>query len=44
MLFMYVNLQGEEENVGRIGLTIVLSGVLGAILAGIWLDKTKKYK
>lgn len=35
---------GEEEKAGFIGLTIVLAGVLGAILAGIWLDKTKAFK
>ncbi|GFO46731.1 feline leukemia virus subgroup c receptor-related protein 2 [Plakobranchus ocellatus] len=34
----------EEENAGRIGLTIVLCGIVGAVLAGIWLDKTKKFK
>ncbi|XP_059143439.1 heme transporter FLVCR2-like isoform X2 [Physella acuta] len=34
----------EEENAGRIGLTIILMGVLGAIIAGIWLDKTKTFK
>ncbi|XP_013389952.1 feline leukemia virus subgroup C receptor-related protein 1 isoform X2 [Lingula anatina] len=33
-----------EEHAGRIGLTIVLAGVLGSIVAGIWLDKTKKFK
>ncbi|CAG5116672.1 unnamed protein product [Candidula unifasciata] len=35
---------GEGENAGRIGLTIVLMGVFGSILAGVWLDKTKTYK
>ncbi|GFS09246.1 feline leukemia virus subgroup C receptor-related protein 2 [Elysia marginata] len=36
--------ENEERNAGRIGLTIVLSGIAGAVLAGIWLDKTKKFK
>ncbi|XP_069714500.1 choline/ethanolamine transporter FLVCR2 [Phaenicophaeus curvirostris] len=35
---------GEEVNAGRIGLTIVLSGMVGALIAGIWLDRTKTYK
>ena len=36
--------QGEELNAGRIGLTLVVAGVAGSILAGIWLDKTKFFK
>ncbi|CAH1799530.1 unnamed protein product [Owenia fusiformis] len=36
--------EGEEVNAGRIGLTIVLSGLIGSIVAGVWLDKTKIYK
>ncbi|XP_041353849.1 feline leukemia virus subgroup C receptor-related protein 2-like isoform X2 [Gigantopelta aegis] len=36
--------EGEGENAGRIGLTIILMGVLGAIVAGIWLDRTKMFK
>ncbi|EMP30693.1 Feline leukemia virus subgroup C receptor-related protein 2 [Chelonia mydas] len=38
------NYPGEEVNAGRIGLTIVVSGMAGALLSGIWLDKTKTYK
>lgn len=34
----------EEENAGRIGLTIVLAGIIGAIAAGVWLDRTKSFK
>ena len=37
-------LQGEEENIGRIGLTLVIAGIFGSILAGIWLDRSRKYK
>ncbi|XP_071112995.1 choline/ethanolamine transporter flvcr2a-like isoform X2 [Haliotis cracherodii] len=35
---------GEEVNAGRIGLTIVITGIVGAVLAGIWLDKTRTFK
>ncbi|XP_046583306.1 feline leukemia virus subgroup C receptor-related protein 2-like isoform X4 [Haliotis rubra] len=35
---------GEEVNAGRIGLTIVITGIIGAVLAGIWLDKTRTFK
>ncbi|KAK6170503.1 hypothetical protein SNE40_018883 [Patella caerulea] len=34
----------EEMKAGQIGLTIILSGVAGSILAGIWLDKTRTFK
>ncbi|CAD5118801.1 DgyrCDS7481 [Dimorphilus gyrociliatus] len=34
----------EEIVAGRIGLTLVLAGVAGSIIAGFWLDKTKWYK
>lgn len=36
--------QGEEVNAGRIGLTLVISGMVGSLICGIWLDKTKTYK
>jgi FLVCR family feline leukemia virus subgroup C receptor-related protein len=36
--------QGEEVNAGRIGLTIVIAGMFGAMISGIWLDKSKTYK
>ncbi|XP_038036153.1 choline/ethanolamine transporter FLVCR2 isoform X5 [Anas platyrhynchos] len=35
---------GEEVNAGRIGLTLVLSGMAGALISGLWLDRTKTYK
>ncbi|XP_007472858.1 feline leukemia virus subgroup C receptor-related protein 2 isoform X2 [Monodelphis domestica] len=35
---------GEELNAGRIGLTIIFTGMVGAMISGIWLDKTKTYK
>ncbi|XP_067894530.1 heme transporter FLVCR2 isoform X2 [Heterodontus francisci] len=36
--------EGEELNAGRIGLTIVVSGMVGSIICGLWLDKTRTYK
>ncbi|XP_053553105.1 feline leukemia virus subgroup C receptor-related protein 2 [Bombina bombina] len=35
---------GEEVNAGRIGLTITISGMCGALVTGFWLDRTKTYK
>ncbi|XP_023684257.2 choline/ethanolamine transporter flvcr2a [Paramormyrops kingsleyae] len=35
---------GEEVNAGRIGLTIVIAGMFGSLICGLWLDKTKTYK
>ncbi|KAG9268790.1 feline leukemia virus subgroup C receptor-related protein 2 isoform X1 [Astyanax mexicanus] len=35
---------GEEVNAGRIGLTIVIAGMVGSLICGIWLDKSKTYK
>ncbi|XP_031586826.2 feline leukemia virus subgroup C receptor-related protein 2 isoform X2 [Oreochromis aureus] len=35
---------GEEVNAGRIGLTIVIAGMAGSLICGVWLDKTKTYK
>ncbi|XP_029449086.1 feline leukemia virus subgroup C receptor-related protein 1 [Rhinatrema bivittatum] len=34
----------EEVNAGRIGLTLVLAGMVGSIVCGFWLDYTKTYK
>lgn len=36
--------QGEEVNAGRIGLTIVIAGMVGSLICGVWLDRTKTYK
>jgi FLVCR family feline leukemia virus subgroup C receptor-related protein len=36
--------QGAEEDAGRIGLTIVLAGVLGSLMGGVMLDKTHWFK
>nr|XP_056722811.1 feline leukemia virus subgroup C receptor-related protein 2-like [Euleptes europaea] len=35
---------GEDLNAGRIGLTLVVAGMVGALISGIWLDRTKTYK
>jgi FLVCR family feline leukemia virus subgroup C receptor-related protein len=37
-------LQGAEEDAGRIGLTIVLAGVIGSFVGGVMLDKTHWFK
>ncbi|XP_068110608.1 heme transporter FLVCR2 isoform X2 [Hyperolius riggenbachi] len=35
---------GEEVNAGRIGLTITIAGMCGALITGFWLDRSKTYK
>ncbi|KAL1242400.1 putative MFS-type transporter C09D4.1 [Trichinella spiralis] len=34
----------EEKNIGIVGLLIILTGLLGSVLCGWWLDKTKMFK
>ncbi|XP_075939876.1 choline/ethanolamine transporter FLVCR1 [Anarhichas minor] len=34
----------QELNAGRIGLTLVVAGMVGSIICGVWLDRTKTYK
>ncbi|XP_062980109.1 heme transporter FLVCR1 [Elgaria multicarinata webbii] len=36
--------EGQEVNAGRIGLTLVVAGMVGSIICGLWLDYTKTYK
>ncbi|XP_063159404.1 heme transporter FLVCR1 [Candoia aspera] len=36
--------EGEEINAGRIGLILVVAGMVGSIICGLWLDHTKTYK
>ncbi|XP_074540873.1 choline/ethanolamine transporter FLVCR1 [Halichoeres trimaculatus] len=36
--------ENQELNAGRIGLTLVVAGMVGSILCGLWLDYTKTYK
>ena len=35
---------GHEIDCGRIGLCIVLAGMLGSVVSGVILDKTHKFK
>ncbi|EFN72555.1 Feline leukemia virus subgroup C receptor-related protein 1 [Camponotus floridanus] len=35
---------GHEEDVGRIGLTIICTGMLSSVICGVILDKTHKFK
>ncbi|KAJ8396151.1 hypothetical protein AAFF_G00020180 [Aldrovandia affinis] len=35
---------GAGVNAGRIGLTLVVAGMVGSIICGLWLDYTKTYK
>lgn len=35
---------GHQKEAGELGLTIILAGVAGAVVAGMWLDKTKMFK
>ncbi|KAM4713142.1 choline/ethanolamine transporter FLVCR1 isoform 2-T3 [Anableps anableps] len=34
----------QELNAGRIGLTLVVAGMVGSIVCGLWLDHTKTYR
>ncbi|XP_003371565.1 feline leukemia virus subgroup C receptor-related protein 2 [Trichinella spiralis] len=34
----------EQKNIGIVGLLIILTGLLGSVLCGWWLDKTKMFK
>ncbi|KAK5879690.1 hypothetical protein CesoFtcFv8_022785 [Champsocephalus esox] len=36
--------ENQELNAGRIGLTLVVAGMVGSVLCGLWLDYTKTYK
>lgn len=35
---------GAEEDAGRIGLCIVVAGMLGSVCCGVILDKTHRFK
>uniref|UniRef100_A0A3Q3WZ30 Choline/ethanolamine transporter FLVCR1 n=1 Tax=Mola mola TaxID=94237 RepID=A0A3Q3WZ30_MOLML len=37
-------IMNQELNAGRIGLTLVVAGMVGSILCGLWLDYSKTYK
>lgn len=36
--------QNQELNTGRIGLTLVVAGMVGSVLCGVWLDYSKTYR
>lgn len=36
--------EGDATNAGRVGLTIVVSGMVGSVVCGLWLDKTHRFK
>ncbi|XP_039873644.1 feline leukemia virus subgroup C receptor-related protein 1 [Simochromis diagramma] len=44
MIMVCYENQNQELNAGRIGLTLVVAGMVGSILCGLWLDRTKLYK
>lgn len=39
-----IHFEGGEEEAGQIGLAIVITGMLGSVIFGIVLDKTRKFK
>ncbi|XP_028295813.1 choline/ethanolamine transporter flvcr2b isoform X2 [Gouania willdenowi] len=39
-----IHYEDQEVTAGRIGLTIVIAGMVGSLICGFWLDKTKTYK
>ncbi|XP_072755721.1 choline/ethanolamine transporter flvcr2a [Anoplolepis gracilipes] len=39
-----IHFENGEEDAGRIGLAIVISGMIGSVSFGIFLDKTHKFK
>lgn len=41
VLFHY---PGAEEDAGRIGLCIVVAGMMGSVCCGVVLDKTHRFK
>jgi hypothetical protein len=42
--YFYYVLQGAEEDAGRIGLTVVLAGMMGSLVGGIILDRVHWFK
>lgn len=36
--------QNSEKEIGVVGLVMILSGIVGALLCGVFLDKTHKFK
>ncbi|KAG7260609.1 hypothetical protein CRUP_013221 [Coryphaenoides rupestris] len=44
LLLVSYGQEDQELNAGRIGLTLVVAGIVGSIICGVWLDYTKTYK
>ena len=45
LYYKYASLvQNGEEDAGRIGLLIVVTGMVGSVVFGVILDKTHKFK
>ena len=36
--------KGEGESAGRIGLTLIVAGMVGSVIGGFILDKTQSFK
>ena len=43
-LFQAKDFPNINQDAGWIGLTIVITGLFGSVIAGLWLDKTKLFK
>lgn len=39
-----IHFPGREQEIGLMGFTSVILGLIGIFLAGVWLDKTARYK
>lgn len=39
-----IHFPGQQENAGRIGLVIVLCGMVGSVVCGVVLDRTHRFK
>lgn len=44
IILQVVDFPDISQDAGWIGLTIVITGLVGSVVAGRWLDKTKLFK
>ena len=44
VLFNVIHFKNESDKFGIAGLILVLSGLIGAVIGGILLDRTKSFK
>lgn len=42
--YFLLNFENENEKIGIIGLILVTSGLVGAVVCGFILDRTKQFK